>query len=99
MVASTTFFIYLASMALSASASCIHGTSFMKREEGGQVPISTFGYSGEKGPVNWASLDAKNEACRTSKVQSPIVLDGSIPKAKSKPVVKIANVKEAEFEV
>jgi carbonic anhydrase len=88
-------------MALSASASCMHGTSFQKRqvsEDGKKVKVSNFGYSGERGPVNWASLAPENEACRTSKVQSPIVLDNTIEKAKERPVVKIANVEEAEFE-
>jgi carbonic anhydrase len=97
----TSFLITVASMALSASASCMHGTSFMKRqvsEDGKKVAVSTFGYSGEKGPVNWASLAKENESCRTGKIQSPIVLDNSIGKAKEKPVIKIADVKEAEFE-
>jgi carbonic anhydrase len=97
----TSFLITVASMALSASASCMHGTSFMKRqvsEDGKKVAVSTFGYSGEKGPVNWASLAKENESCRTGKVQSPIVLDNTIAKAKEKPVIKIADVREAEFE-
>jgi len=97
----TTFFITVVSMALSASASCMHGTSMMKRqvsEDGKKVEVSNFGYSGERGPVNWASLAPENEACRTSKVQSPIVLDNTISKATERPVVKIANVEEAEFE-
>ena len=68
-------------------------------DQSGIVEVSNFGYSGERGPVNWASLAPENEACRTSKIQSPIVLDNTIEKAKERPVVKIANVEEAEFEV
>ncbi|KAJ7618423.1 alpha carbonic anhydrase [Roridomyces roridus] len=84
-------------LASSASASCLHGTSFMPREEG-QVPISKFGYTGLQGPLNWAGLDAANIACRTGKTQSPISIDDSIAYAKSAPKVEIMNVKETEFE-
>ncbi|KAJ7623026.1 alpha carbonic anhydrase [Mycena polygramma] len=94
---SSTLFLVLASSAASISANCIHGTSFFPRAEG-TVEVSKFGYSGLQGPLNWASLDAANSACRTSKVQSPIVIDDSIPKAKSAPKVEIANVEETEFE-
>ncbi|KAJ6608841.1 alpha carbonic anhydrase [Mycena sp. CBHHK59/15] len=90
----------LLSSALSVSANCIHGTSLYPRAESaeGTVAISKFGYSGTQGPLNWAGLDAANSACRTSKVQSPIVLDDSVGKAKSAPKVEISNVEEAEFE-
>lgn len=84
-------------LAAAASASCMHGTSLMRREEG-VVPISKFGYSGELGPLNWAGLDAANSACRSSTVQSPIVLDSSVPRAQSAPEITIASVEEAEFE-
>ncbi|KAJ7166693.1 alpha carbonic anhydrase, partial [Mycena filopes] len=87
----------LATSAISASANCIHGTSFSPREEG-KVAISKFGYTGLQGPLNWAGLDAANAACRASNVQSPIVLDASVSKATSAPKVEIASVEEAEFE-
>ncbi|KAF7309319.1 Carbonic anhydrase [Mycena indigotica] len=80
-----------------ASASCMHGTSFMPRAEG-KVDISKFGYSGLQGPLNWAGLDPANSACRSSKVQSPIVLDDSVGKAKSKPKIEIETLEETEFE-
>ncbi|KAJ7115340.1 alpha carbonic anhydrase [Mycena epipterygia] len=94
---SSTLALVLATSALSVSANCIHGTSLFARSEG-KVDVSKFGYSGTQGPLNWAGLDPVNSACRTSKVQSPIVLDHSISKAKSAPKVEIPNVEEAEFE-
>lgn len=93
---SSTLALVLATSALSVSANCIHGTSLFARSEG-KVDVSKFGYSGSQGPLNWAGLDPANSACRASKVQSPIVLDHSISKAKSAPKVEIPNVEEAEF--
>jgi carbonic anhydrase len=91
--------LVLALTALSASASCLHGTSLLKREvEGGQVKVATFGYTGEKGPLNWAGLDQANSACAIGKAQSPIAIDGTVPKATSPPDVQIPTVEEAEFE-
>lgn len=96
----TTTIISLASMALSVSASCMHGTSHHRREVSaeGKVAVSKFGYSGDQGPLSWAALAPENSACRTSKVQSPIVLDNTVSKAKTAPKVNIPNVEEAEFE-
>lgn len=92
--------IALATMAASVSANCIHATSFHRREvsEEGTVEVSKFGYSDLQGPLNWAGLDAANSACATSKVQSPIVIDDSIPKASEAPVLDFPSVEEAEFE-
>ncbi|KAJ7473944.1 alpha carbonic anhydrase [Mycena latifolia] len=87
----------LATSAISASANCIHGTTFFAREEG-KVAVSKFGYSGLQGPLHWAGLDEANSACRMSNVQSPIVLDDKVGKAKSAPKVEIETVEEAEFE-
>ncbi|KAF7338965.1 Carbonic anhydrase [Mycena venus] len=86
-----------AALSVSVSANCIHGTSFFPRTEG-KVEVGKFGYTGLQGPLNWAGLDPANSACRSSKVQSPIVIDESVPKAKSAPKVEISNVEEAEFE-
>ncbi|KAG7086717.1 hypothetical protein E1B28_002653 [Marasmius oreades] len=85
---------------ISAQASCIHGTSFLRREvsEEGKVKVSNFGYNKENGPANWAQLEAGNTQCATGKNQSPILLDDTIPKATSRPKVVIADVEEAEFE-
>ncbi|THV01079.1 carbonic anhydrase [Dendrothele bispora CBS 962.96] len=87
----------LTSLALRVSANCIYGTHLHRREEG-QVPISNFGYSGNVGPVNWASISPENSACATSKVQSPIVLDDAVSFASEAPQVTIDSVEEAEFE-
>ncbi|KAF9257818.1 carbonic anhydrase [Marasmius fiardii PR-910] len=86
--------------AISAQASCIHGTSFLRREvsEEGKVKVSSFGYSGTQGPTNWAQLEAANAECAIGKNQSPIVLDDKIQKAASAPQVVIDDVEEAEFE-
>lgn len=62
-----------------ALASCSYGTFLHRRaEEGAPVPISTFGYAGVKGPINWVALDPKaNRACATGTKQSPIdMVDG-----------------------
>ncbi|KAK5658062.1 hypothetical protein OQA88_2618 [Cercophora sp. LCS_1] len=65
--------LFLAATARQALASCAHGTFLQPRaEEGGAVPISTFGYTGRIGPLNWAALDAANGACNTGTRQSPI---------------------------
>ncbi|KAF2834328.1 carbonic anhydrase [Patellaria atrata CBS 101060] len=82
------------------SANCLHATSQLRRRltpEGG-VEVSNFGYTNRQGPLNWANLAPENEACSTSKVQSPINLDETIPLAASAPVVRIENVESAEFE-
>ena len=72
----------------------------MPRNElpGGKIAVSTFGYAGLQGPLNWAGLDAANSACALSKVQSPINIDDTIASAKEAPVVKIDSVQSAEFE-
>lgn len=60
-------------------ASCSYGTFLHPRaEEGAAVPISTFGYTGAKGPLNWVSLNpATNQACAAGSQQSPIdMVDG-----------------------
>ena len=90
-------FFALSLLALQASANCMHGTSMSRREEG-EVKVSNFGYSGTLGPVNWASIDPANSQCATSKVQSPIVIDSSVPFATEAPKIDFKNVEEAEFE-
>ncbi|KAF2273739.1 carbonic anhydrase [Westerdykella ornata] len=86
-------------LAGTASASCLHGLSKFKRQEGGEggVPISQFGYTGLIGPLNWASLGPENEACKTGKQQSPINIDQSVSLATERPVVTIEQ-QPVEFE-
>lgn len=83
-----------------ASASCIHGTSLMRREApvNGKVKVSNFGYTGLQGPLNWAQLETGNFACATSKVQSPVNIDKTIPLAAEVPVINFPAVQSAEFE-
>ncbi|KAK3380983.1 alpha carbonic anhydrase [Podospora didyma] len=65
--------LLLAASARQVFASCAYGTFLQPRaEEGGEVKVGTFGYFGEKGPLNWAALDAANSACATGTRQSPI---------------------------
>src|SRR5262245_44870319 len=82
-------------------ASCLHGTSFLpRRMEHGRVAVSTFGYTGLRGPLNWAALSPANVPCATSNVQSPINIDHAAVAAASASRVKIVipSVHEAEFE-
>ncbi|KAL0061076.1 hypothetical protein AAF712_012070 [Marasmius tenuissimus] len=90
----------LISAAITVQASCLHGTSFLRREvnEEGKVKVSNFGYNKENGPTNWAQLDAANSACAVGQNQSPILLDDTVEKAAENPKVVIGNVEEAEFE-
>ena len=87
----------LSLLAAQASASCMHNT-YMSRRDEGEVKVSNFGYSGTIGPVNWASIESANSQCATSKVQSPIVIDDSVPFATEAPKINFKNVEEAEFE-
>ncbi|KAK7032398.1 hypothetical protein VNI00_013146 [Paramarasmius palmivorus] len=85
-----------------ATCSCLHGTTFLRRElsEGGQVRVSNFSYDGERGPINWASLNQNNTLCRTGTTQSPINIDDTISKVDSSgaPDVDIPVVNEAAIE-
>lgn len=83
-----------------ASANCIHGTSLHRREEGpgGTVKVSSFGYTGLLGPLNWAGLAPENSACVTSSNQSPVNIDDTISLATEAPVILIPSVEAAEFE-
>ncbi|KAF2467146.1 carbonic anhydrase [Lindgomyces ingoldianus] len=85
-------------LASTASATCLHGlTKFKRAEEGEGVQVGTFGYTGLKGPLNWASLAPENQACKTGKQQSPINIDDSISLATEAPVLDIPEQK-VEFE-
>ncbi|KAF2254682.1 carbonic anhydrase, partial [Trematosphaeria pertusa] len=81
-------------LAGTASASCLHGV--FKREEG-EVEIPFFGYEDTFGPLNWASLAAENEACKTGANQSPINIDSSVSLATEKPILDIPQ-QAVEFE-
>lgn len=65
--------LFLTASAGQALASCAYGTHLHRRAENGEVPISTFGYTGVTGPHNWAALNLPtNGACATGTRQSPI---------------------------
>ncbi|EHK16150.1 uncharacterized protein TRIVIDRAFT_163724 [Trichoderma virens Gv29-8] len=65
------------SLAAPALAACDYGTHLNPRSE--SVPISTFGYTGLTGPLNWFGLNTTaNKMCATGKFQSPVNLDSSI---------------------
>lgn len=88
-------------LAAHASGSCLHGTQLLPRQEqpGGKVTVSTFGYTGLQGPLNWVALDpTANSACALSKAQSPINIDDSIALASCAPVIDFPSVQNAEFE-
>ncbi|KAL2063707.1 hypothetical protein VTL71DRAFT_5512 [Oculimacula yallundae] len=94
----------------SASASCGHGTSLLKRKvnykraEGGEavktVEVGQFGYIGDVGPTNWAALAAENGDCAVSKQQSPIDVTNTSTTlvAPGALAITIPNVEAAEFE-
>lgn len=95
-----TYFVSLLALTTSVSA-CAYGTSIMPRAEG-TVKISSFGYTGLIGPLNWAALDTTaNALCSTGTSQSPIDLTASTftKEAGSGFVLKIADQPAgAEFE-
>ncbi|KAF9890766.1 hypothetical protein FE257_005635 [Aspergillus nanangensis] len=64
----------LCSLAVAASASCIHSGSLARRSDG-VVEANSYTYTETNGPLNWYGLDAEaNSACATGKHQSPIVI-------------------------
>ncbi|GAB1315547.1 hypothetical protein MFIFM68171_05757 [Madurella fahalii] len=71
--------LFLTASATRVFASCAHGTFLQPRAaEGEGVTVSTFGYTGTIGPLNWAALESPaNSACATGTRQSPIdMVDG-----------------------
>ncbi|KAL0566797.1 hypothetical protein V5O48_015202 [Marasmius crinis-equi] len=94
----TTFLLAASSLAR-VHASCLHGTSLLRREvKDGQVKVASYGYDDHTGhPLLWGFLNANNTACGTGQRQSPINLNDSIPEPP--PVeVSIPYTKEAVFE-
>ncbi|KAK4168208.1 putative carbonic anhydrase [Cladorrhinum sp. PSN259] len=70
--------LFLTASATRVFASCAYGTHLMPRAEG-EVKISTFGYTGSIGPLNWAALATpENNACATGTKQSPIDMVDSV---------------------
>lgn len=69
--------LFAASLIATVSANCVYGTSAFPRRE--QVTVSTWGYDGLKGPLNWYGLnETANYACDKGSNQSPIVIDSTV---------------------
>jgi carbonic anhydrase len=66
----------VASFIITSVDGCAYGTTLMPRAEG-VIEEPKFGYSGAKGPLNWASLTSDNALCNTGTTQSPIDLTSS----------------------
>ncbi|KAI5816543.1 alpha carbonic anhydrase [Pyronema omphalodes] len=80
-------------------ASCIDNTHLQPRSISGDVSISTFGYTGLLGPLNWAGLSPSNSDCSHSVTQSPININtSSISLLSPPPILNIPSVSSAEFE-
>ncbi|EFR03991.1 carbonic anhydrase [Nannizzia gypsea CBS 118893] len=96
-------FAAFAAIITSTSASCLYGTSLAPRQVNldGQVPVATFNYTGEGGPLHWVGLNATaNRECGHGATQSPIVINTKlIPRVpKGSVTMSIPNVPMADFE-
>ncbi|KAF8848927.1 carbonic anhydrase [Acephala macrosclerotiorum] len=111
---SSTFFLLSVFLIDLTTASCAHGTYLHKRklnykraeassssnETVKTVEVGKFGYIGNIGPTNWASLSPDNIACSTSTQQSPIDVTNTSTTLVAAGEVKITipDIQEAEFE-
>ncbi|EGD90844.1 hypothetical protein H112_01427 [Trichophyton rubrum D6] len=96
-------FAAFAAIVTSTSASCLYGTSLAPRRvnHDGTVPVATFNYTGEGGPLHWVGLNATaNRECGHGQTQSPIVISTQIiPQVpKGSLTMSIPNVLSADFE-
>lgn len=91
--------VLAAVLAPAVHGSCVHNTSLKPRAADGAVPIGDFGYTGVKGPLNWAGLSPENAACATSKEQSPINIDkATASRLQEVPQLDFGALESAEFE-
>jgi carbonic anhydrase len=81
-----------------ASGNCLHGIPLHRRDNGRRVDVNTFGYTGDKSPLNWAALNPNNSVCATSSTQSPINLDYMVPTASVEPQISIPSVHAADLQ-
>jgi carbonic anhydrase len=91
----------LSAIITASSASCLYGTSLLPRAADGTVPVSTFNYTAEGGPLNWYGLNTTaNSACAKGSFQSPIdIMTSTIGYAtKGSVTINIPAVRSAEFE-
>jgi hypothetical protein len=69
--------VLTASLLGTASVNCAYGTSAFPRKA--EVAVSTWGYDGLKGPLNWCGLnESANYVCDKGSDQSPIVIDSTL---------------------
>ncbi|EJD37812.1 carbonic anhydrase [Auricularia subglabra TFB-10046 SS5] len=80
-------------LAASGALACLYERPLVYRRDG--AAVSTFGYTGESGPLGWAHLAPANGACFNGTHQSPIVIDTrSTPKLPAAPPLTIPDVAE-----
>jgi carbonic anhydrase len=84
--------------AYTASSSCLHYPTMLRRDGMRRVDVNPFGYTGDKGPLNWAALNPNNTVCATSSTQSPINLDDQIPFAMEPPRITINPIPVADLQ-
>jgi carbonic anhydrase len=78
-----------ASLIATVSANCAYGTSAFPRAA--QVKVSTWGYDGLKGPLNWYGLnETANYACDKGSHQSPIVVDSTVSVLNASAITKFS---------
>src|SRR5271156_4050881 len=69
--------LFATSLIATVSANCAYGMFTSPSIE--QVTVSTWGYDGLKGPLNWYGLnETANYACDKGSNQSPIVIDSTV---------------------
>jgi carbonic anhydrase len=84
--------------AYTASGSCLHSPATLLRRDGiRRVNVSDYGYTGDRGPLNWAALNPNNTVCATDSTQSPINLNDHIPFATDPPQITIPPVPVADL--
>ncbi|KAF8067645.1 alpha carbonic anhydrase [Lyophyllum atratum] len=79
---------------------CLHDASVSHRKTTSPVPNhnSNFSYTGATGPLEWAGLSDANDACSTSRTQSPINLNSAIGIAKESPRISILDLERGVLE-
>ncbi|EZF30621.1 hypothetical protein H109_03956 [Trichophyton interdigitale MR816] len=92
-----------AALITSASASCSWRTFLepYSASSAGHVPVSTFNYTGEGGPLHWTGLNpTANWQCGYDSTQSPIAIDSQTIRYARKGSVKIdiPTARMADFE-
>ncbi|KAM5435043.1 hypothetical protein McanMca71_002594 [Microsporum canis] len=87
----------------SASASCLYRTDLDPHylSSDGHVPVSSFNYTGEGGPLHWVGLNpTSNWECGHGSTQSPIVINTQTIQYATKGTVRvdIPTIRNTDFE-